>query len=391
MNPECAKRWRVREHNEPSLGSNYNKSVLDDLLAWAHKNGYSDIIITSEQYILYRKFRRTWVSSQNPLSESQVADTVRWLSSDGVSLRALSGAYSDFSYTTPINETCKTKIRFRVNVTSVYSRRCESALAIVLRTIAGEPWELARHNLGSQLVESCLSEVGLNLIAGPMGCGKTTLASSLIRHINTNSQRYIVTYEDPIEFDFGLIGESCIPVAQTEIGKGVKSFSQALANISRRSADVIFWGESRDLESIRSLTIACDMGAAVYSTVHANSVASTIGRLVRMFPQGQRDGMQSALISSLQTLILQRLLPAKNGGLIPLRESLMLDDEIKDQLIDLRLDNLNTAILVLQRKQHSDPLTALSRLFNEDLITESVYQRVSYELVKQCRLQDLTR
>ena len=374
--------WVV-ETDEPVIDGFFNVDILNQILRWSQQYGYSDVIITSEQRILYRRHRRTFVSRQRALSESQVADSVRWLSSDGVSIRALTGDFSDFSYRTPGLKTRSDRLRFRVNVTSVYSANCENALAIVMRSVAGAPWPLNHHRLPNDLKPALFNDIGLNLIAGPMGSGKTTLAASIIRRINEQSQRYIVTFEDPIEYDMSLIEGTQIPIAQTEIKRGVKSFNDALANVTRRSADVIFWGESRDPDSIRSLTIACDLGAAIYSTVHANSVANIIPRLVRMFPAEQRDGQQAALISTLQTLIFQRLIPHRTKGLVALREWLIMTDRLRQSLMDVPLAQITERVHEAQLKCRSDAVSSLKDLYSQQQISRQTY----HALLRQQRSQ----
>ena len=372
----------IIELDEPVIDGFYGPDTLNKLLVWAVDNDYSDVIITSEQPILYRRHRLTFRSRQRALSEAQVADTARWLASEGAAVRALTGDFCDVSYATPRCLADGSRQRFRVNVTAIHSSRCENAIAIVLRAVSGEPWDLEQHQLPSALQRSCFSDAGLNLVAGPMGSGKTTLVTSIIKEINLTTQRYIVSYEDPVEFDFGLVEGISIPVAQTEINKGVKSFTDALTNVTRRSADVIYWGESRDPDSIRSLTVACDLGAAVYSTVHANSVATTIQRLVRMFPDEQRDGMQAALIASLQVLVYQRLIPKLNGGAVALREYLVFDDELKDRLMDLPLARLSKEIRRAQLNNGSDLLSALDHLFETGQINRKVHATIKQHFTK---------
>ncbi len=366
---------RVPELNEPRIDAFYDIATFHHILEWARRHAYSDVIFTSEQRLLYRRNRQTFASRQSSLSESQVADTVRWIASEGAAVRALTGEFCDTSYATPVCLVSGLRTRFRACITRVYSSRCENALAIVMRTIAGEPWDLATHKLPDKWLRYCFADSGLNMVVGPMGSGKTTLVASMIKHISLTTRNYIVTYEDPIEFDFGQVHDAPIPVAQTEIRAGVKDFAHALANVTRRSADVIYWGESRDLDSIRSLTVACDLGAAVYTTAHANSVATTIPRLIRMFPAQQRDGMQAALISALQTLCFQCLIPSSDGNVIPLREYIWLDDAAKSDLIDLPLAQLNLRIQQLQTRQGGDIRVALDELLASGSISSSVYEQ----------------
>ncbi len=372
---DTATNFLVKEEDEPTIDAFYDSSTFNLILDWAFNNAYSDVIFTSEQTILYRKNRQTYASRQRSLSEAQVADTARWVASEGAAVRALTGEFCDASYATPKCPITGERKRFRTNITRVHSSRCENAVAIVMRTIAGEPWDLAVHKLPKGLQRYCFADSGLNMVVGPMGSGKTTLVTSMIKHINLTTRNYIVTYEDPIEFDFSMITRAAIPVAQTEIHTGIKSFSEALANVTRRSADVIYWGESRDIDSIRSLTVACDLGAAVYTTAHANSVASTIPRLVRMFPAHQRDGMQAALVCALQTLCFQCLLPCTKGGVVALREYLFLDDEVKRKLVDLPLSQLSSEIQNIQLAQGGDLNTALMGLSDNNTITDLVLKQ----------------
>jgi len=369
----------VPESHEPLIDAFFGPESVNAFLAWAATNGYSDVIFTTNRRITYRKYRKTYVSRQNSLTESQVDTVAATLISEGASVRALTAKPTDSAYATPKDADTGARHRFRVNLTAVQAHDSDNSIAIVCRSIPGKPWEYSRHNVDAALEAALFPDIGLSIVSGPMGSGKTTLTASIIRKITEETQKYIVTYEDPCEFDFSLLN-SAIPVAQTQIGRGVESFSDALGNVTRRSADVIYWGESRDPDSIRSLTVACDLGAAVYTTAHANDVAETIPRLVRMFPSDKRDGMQAALVSTTSSIIFQRLIPAKNGGVIPFRTHLVLTDNFKGRVIDLELGALARETLKEQISQNSDPITIANKLWTSELIDRVCYSNLMTDL-----------
>ncbi len=152
---------------------------------------------------------------------------------------------------------------------------------------------------------------GLILITGPVGSGKTTTLASMVDHLNTSRTDHIITVEDPIEVVQP--AKSC-NVSQREVGAHTKSFFTALKGALREDPDIIVIGELRDLETIEMAVSAAETGHLVIGTMHTSDAATTLTRLLDVFPPAQQTQIRSSVAESLRGVVCQRLLPAAEGG-----------------------------------------------------------------------------
>ena len=197
------------------------------------------------------------------------------------------------------------KGRFRVNV-FIQSR----GPGAVLRTIPTVIPTLESLNLPPVLKELCTRERGLVLVTGPTGSGKSTTLAAMIDHVNETRRGHILTIEDPVEF----VHESkkCL-INQREVGPHTESFATALRAALREDPDVILVGELRDLETTSLAISAAETGHVVFGTLHTNSAAKTIDRIIDIFPSGQQSQVRTMLSESLEGVVAQTLLPTKDG------------------------------------------------------------------------------
>ncbi|MFZ5814985.1 MAG: type IV pilus twitching motility protein PilT [Bacillota bacterium] len=189
--------------------------------------------------------------------------------------------------------------RFRVNV---YRQR--STLAVALRVIPFKILTLWELGLPEVLTTFCDKPHGLVVVTGPTGSGKSTTLAALIDLINEQQDRHIVTIEDPIEY---LHRHKKSVINQREIGSDTTTFSRALRAALRQDPDVILLGEMRDLETIQIALQAAETGHLVFATLHTNDAASTIDRIVDVFPAEQQQQVRIQLAGSIQGIVAQRL------------------------------------------------------------------------------------
>jgi twitching motility protein PilT len=151
---------------------------------------------------------------------------------------------------------------------------------------------------------------GLVLVTGPTGSGKSTTLAAMIDYINETRDAHIITIEDPLEFVHP--NKKCL-ITHREIGTHARSFSEALRVASRENPDIILVGEMRDLETI-SLALTCaELGILVFGTLHTNSAAKTIDRIINAFPSDQQAQTRTMLADSLRAVIAQQLLKTSDG------------------------------------------------------------------------------
>ncbi len=195
--------------------------------------------------------------------------------------------------------------RFRANFL-----RQENGAGAVFRIIPEKILTCEQLNMPKAITDLADLQQGMVLITGPTGSGKSTTLAAVIDRINTNYRKHILTIEDPVEFVHPNRG--CV-FSQREVHHDSHSFADALKVAVRQDADVVLVGEMRDLETISLAITAAEMGALVFGTLHTNSAAKTIDRLIDAFPANQQAQVRTTLAESIAAIVSQLLLPTVDG------------------------------------------------------------------------------
>src|SRR3989344_646470 len=207
------------------------------------------------------------------------------------------------------------KGRFRVNV---YHQK--GFVSAALRLIPSEIKSIEDLNLPKLYHSFANLRQGFILVTGPTGHGKSTTLASIIQEINETRSVHVVTVEDPIEYVYP-IGSSV--VSQRELHADTHSWEIALRSVLREDPDVVLVGEMRDYETIAAALTIAETGHLVFATLHTNSAAQTIDRIVDVFPEHQQGQIRLQLSNTLEAVLSQRLLPAVSGGRLPVAEILL--------------------------------------------------------------------
>lgn len=206
--------------------------------------------------------------------------------------------------------------RFRVNVF-----RQLGQVAVALRFIADKTKPLEELGVPAVARDLVMRPRGLVLVTGPTGSGKSTTLSAMIDIVNRTKPAHIVTVEDPVEFQHT---SKRSLIHQREIGSDTASFSEALRRVLRQDPDIILIGELRDPVSISTALTAAETGHLVLSTLHTQSAAKSINRIVDAFPPDQQTQVRTQLGDTLQGIVTQTLLPmAQSGGRVIATEVLI--------------------------------------------------------------------
>jgi twitching motility protein PilT len=194
--------------------------------------------------------------------------------------------------------------RFRVN-----AYRDRGNVALAFRVIPARIPTLKELSLPPVLEELTRLPRGLVLVTGPTGSGKSTTLAAMVNQINSERSMHIITIEDPIEY---LHSHRFSVVNQREVGQDTKAFANALRAALREDPDVILVGEMRDLETMQNAVSAAETGHLVFATLHTNSAATSVERIVDSFPPGQQNQVRLQLSNNLQAILCQQLLPRAN-------------------------------------------------------------------------------
>ena len=275
---------------------------LDDILQEAVDRHASDIHITAGRPVIFRIDGDLRPLDGDKLTPEQIEELVVPLFADNDRLVETMEKTGEIDFAHSLYG----RGRFRVNV---FKQR--GTLAMVMRLL---PFKIpAPRELGlpASVQELCQRKRGLVLVTGATGSGKSTTLASLINMINKTYSKHIITLEDPIEY---LHRHEKSIVNQREIGDDTESYAGALRAALREDPDVILVGEMRDLETIQTAITAAETGHLVFSTLHTNSAADTINRVIDVFPPHQQQQIRVQLASVIECVISQQLLPIQTGS-----------------------------------------------------------------------------
>lgn len=237
----------------------------------------------------------------------------------------------DFSYALP------RRARFRVNL---YKDR--GSVAAAFRLIAQKIPTVEDLNLPPILKTLTERPRGLILVTGPTGSGKSTSLAAMINHININKPVHIITIEDPIEY---IHQHKCAVINQRELGADTRSFANALRASLREDPDILLVGEMRDMETIALAVTAAETGHLVFATLHTNTAAESVDRMVDVFPPEQQEQIRVQLSNNLVSIISQQLLPRLGApGRVPANEIMIASPAIRNLIREAKSHQITSTI-----------------------------------------------
>jgi twitching motility protein PilT len=245
--------------------------------------------------------------------------------------------------------------RFRGNL---YMQR--GTLAASFRRVPYDILTVEDLDLPESLIDFCKTPMGLVLVTGPTGSGKSTTLAALIKHISTHQPKHVITIEDPMEF---LFTDGIATVSQREVGTDTTSFKEALRNAMRQDPDVIMVGEMRDAETVATVITAAETGHLVFSTLHTNSAPQTIDRILDSFPADQQGQVRAQLAQVLKGVVSMKLVSRADGGrvaaleimkaspkisrMVEKGETSQIHEELESSVGYYRMQSMNQSLIAL--------------------------------------------
>ncbi len=349
-------------------------TTLSDLLKKMLDMNGSDLHITTNSPPQVRVHGHLQPLDMPPLTPAETKQLAYSVLTDAQKHRFEENLELDFSFG------LKGLARFRGNC---FNQR--GAVASVFRVIPFEIKSFAQLGLPPVVSKLCEKPRGLVLVTGPTGSGKSTTLAAMIDKVNNERHDHIITIEDPIEFVHQ--NKNCL-VNQREVHSDTKSFSDALRAALREDPDVVLIGEMRDLETIESALRIAETGHLTFATLHTNSAASTINRVIDVFPSHQQSQIRAQLSLVLEGILCQALLPKIGGqGRAMAMEIMVPNAAIRNLIREDKIHQIYSAMQSGQDKfgmqTFNQSLAAL--YFQKQITLETAIQRSSL----QDELQDM--
>ncbi|KNH09806.1 IncI1 plasmid conjugative transfer protein TraJ [Candidatus Burkholderia brachyanthoides] len=299
-------------------------------------NNVSDILIQGGDYAWVEIHGRQRQASSHTIKQGQLSALIGsvWQAEVEIHIRAGDGADRSLEISGEELGIERGKyLRFRCNFIQGRVARLDNAYAITMRLIPFDLPNILNMGIEEELFEALYPGMGLGFVCGPTGSGKTTLQAGVYGYTGIQMpDRKVITYEDPVEFVLGGPHWKGPQPHQAQVGRDIKSFAHGLRNAMRRKPGIVGIGEMRDLQTIDAAIEAGLTGHLTYGTMHTESVAETINRAIQVYPPSQQSAIASRLLGCLRFIIVQRLLKTTDGKRQAIREFVIFDRELRNEL-----------------------------------------------------------
>ena len=337
---------------------------IDELIELAIKERASDIHLRCDEKPIFRIDGVIRILEMDPLTQEDLEVYMQKLLSSKLLAQFKLNHEVDFAYQPKISGQ---SVRLRVNIFT-----SQNHYGIVMRIINEHAFDL--DSLGfpeyqlMKVKELLHRPRGLILVVGPTGSGKSTTLAAMIDYINKNSNKHIITLEDPIEYVYHR--QRCI-ITQRELGEDTPSFPKALSGALRQDPDVILVGEMRDLATMEAAVSAAETGHLVLSTIHTTGSVRTVDRIIDAFPESSKPLVRTQLSSNLLAVISQVLCKRKDGvGRLPAFEIMIHTDDIGSLIRDNKTFRIATELETNQQLGMIPLDTHLLQLYQQGKISD---------------------
>lgn len=339
--------------------------TFEQLMDYAISRDCSDVHITQGTNLAVRRYGMLHILDERPTPEEARDMIYDILSTDEIK-RVEAGEDVD------IGRMIDNEIRVRANV---YHQR--NNLACSIRLLMAEIPEFEALGLPDVIKTLATANNGIILVTGPTGSGKTTTLSAIVDYINKNEAKHVITIEDPIEY---IYPHNRAMIHQREVGRDVSSFAYALHSALREDPDIILVGEMRDFETISAAITAAETGHLVLSTLHTQSAAQTINRIIDGSPLDMQATIRSQFAASIRGVISQQLLPTTDGnGRVLTHEIMVGTSAIKSLILEDKIQMIPGAIQSAHQLGMHTLNDDLTRLNQQGLISRKTALDAAYD------------
>jgi twitching motility protein PilT len=338
------------------MNSEQHKKQLEEILNIAIDKEASDIHFSAGKPPILRIDGRLTPLVEKPILSPQDTQELAFsLLSEEQKEQFLSQRDIDLSFS------YQDKARFRINIYQQLGQ-----ISVALRLIPTKIRTIEELSLPAICHQFASATQGFFLVVGPSGHGKSTALAALIDEINHTRCDHIITIEDPIEYLFEQ--DKCI-IDQREVGEDVQDFHRGLREVFRQDPDVIMIGEMRDPETISSAVTAAETGHLVLTTLHTNTAAQTIDRIIDSFPPHQQNQIRMQLSTTILGILSRRLIPCLEGGLINAVELMIANSAIRNLIREGKTHQIDMVIETSSEEGMISLNRSLADLVNRKLIS----------------------
>lgn len=296
-----------------------------EVLQKAIEGRWSDVHLTTNEYIYYRQKSELKILAGEIFSSKDFEEIITTILNERQQNIFRSEKVIDFAYEFA-------KHRFRINIYAIYK-----GYSLAIRLINDKVKSISEFYQQEILQNILHNDNGLILICGATGTGKSTTLASMIEYLNQNKYKHIITLEEPIEYVF--TNKKSL-IHQREYHVDFENFSDAIKMAMRQDPDVIMVGEIRDSETMKACLNAAETGHLVLGTLHASSVVEAIIRMESFFNQKQIEAVSMQIASSLNSIIIQKLVPTLNNDLVCCMDILLASMAVKNLIAKNQLAQL---------------------------------------------------
>ncbi|NDE89698.1 MAG: ATPase [Alphaproteobacteria bacterium] len=350
--------------------------LVDDLILWCVMQRASDITIQSDRPTYIEVDGKLFPVTRRSIDSADIAAFVTKMYGLDAMAALTAGKDLDMSYEIRVDR--NTRFRFRVNITAILSKG-RDGVSITMRVLPNVPPRMSDLGIEKELIDAWAPRQGLVFVTGPTGSGKTTLLAAGTRMLieRPEGAGKMLTYEAPIEYVYDQIVGPHSVIAQSEIPRNLPSFAAGVRNALRRKPNIILVGEARDKETVAAAIEAGQTGHLVYATTHTIGVAATVRRLVSVFDSGERLERAYALIETTRLIVTQALVPRVGGGRVAVREFLIFDENVREHLLEVPLENWTSETQNMLEKYGRTMQKSANEAYSQGLIDRRHYLLLS--------------